>query len=895
MILGKAMTRSRWFSAVIVGLLIVVCRSALATTVPSAEPVRTYLHKDWQLQSSCLEKSKGQEISVPGFDARRWHKTDIPATVVTALVADGTYPDPNFGTNLQSMPGMNYPQEPYFGLQDMPWWYRTEFKTPVEREGRTRWLHFLGLNYRANIWINGKLIADNTKVAGTYRSYEFDVTKMLRDAKPNAIAVEVAAPGKGDLGITWVDWNPTPPDKNMGIWREVFLTQSGPVSLRNPLVTSKLGSDYKTAALTIASDLHNVASHAVSGVLHAYIEGIRISQPVTLAPGESKTVVFAPEDFVQLKMKHPRIWWPYVMGQPNMYGATLSFVIGHQTSDSTTLAFGIREVTSELTAAGARLFKINGRKLLIRGAAWTPDLLFRWSSKKLDADLAYLKDMGLNTVRLEGRLDREEFYDKTDRLGILVMAGWTCCDAWEQWQDWQPEQHEVARESLQSQILTLRKHPSVFVWLNGSDNAPPASVEKSYLEVLKRLRWPNPVLSSASAQATTVSGKSGVKMTGPYDYVPPMYWTADTHVGGAHGYNTETSPGPAIPVRGSLARFIPEDRLWPINDTWNFHAGGGHFTTVDVFTEAMSRRYGPAASLDDYLRKAQAISYDGERAMFEAYSRDRYAATGVIQWLMNNAWPSLIWHLYDYYLVPTGGYFGTKKACEPVHVQYSYNDNSVVVVNNTDKTLHGMRVSAATYNLDATEQAAKESTLELLPDSSVKAFALPPVDGLSKTYFLRLALHDADGKLVSDNFYWLSTKPDTMAWEKTDWAYTPQKDFGDLTGLSTLPMVNVEATVTAKTSAGKTNMSVRVKNPGHSIAFMVHLRVARGKHGEEAVPILWEDNYFSLLPGEERSIAAAYAASAVRGADPQLEVDGFNVVSSSQQVGAGVRAAGTLQ
>ena len=883
------MSRSRWFSSVAVGLLAIVGGSAFANGAPSAEPARMYLHKDWRLQSSCQVKAKGEDISVIGFDAKSWHRVDIPATVVAALVADKTYPDPDYGTNLQSMPGMNYSKQSYFGIQDMPagspfrcsWWYRLEFALPAEQEPKTEWLHFLGINYRANIWINGTMIADNTKVAGTYRTYEFDVTKVLRNGKSNAIAIEVAAPGKGDLGITWVDWNPTPPDKNMGIWKEVFLTQSGPVSLRNPFVRSRLDANYQTAALTISTDLQNVSGRVVNGILRAEIEGITIRQPVTLAPGELKTVYFLPEDFAELKLEHPRVWWPYTMGQPNMYDATVSFAIGDKKSDSTKFAFGIREVTAELTAQGNRLFKINGRKILIRGAAWTPDFLFRWSSEKLDADLAYLRDLGLNTIRLEGRLDREEFFEKTDRLGILVMPGWTCCDAWEQWKNWQPEQHEVAVESLASQIRILRRHPSVFVWLNGSDNPPPADVEKSYLDTLDRLRWPNPVLSSASGQASALSGKSGVKMTGPYEYVPPMYWTADTHAGGAYGYNTETSPGPAIPTRGSLERFIPRDRLWPINDTWNFHAGGGHFSTINVFTDGLNRRYGQATSLDDYLRKSQAISYDGERAMFEAYSRNRYSSTGVIQWLLNNAWPSVIWHLYDYYLVPTGGYFGTKKACEPVHVQYSYDDNSVVVVNNTDKPLNEMRISAKTFNLDASEKAAKELTLNLLPDSSVRAFALPPANGLTRTYFLRLKLQDAGGRLVSDNFYWLSTKPDTMAWEKSDWAYTPQKDFGDLTGLETLPQVNIETTVTAKTSAGKATMLVRVKNPSRSVAFMVHLRLTRGKGGEEVVPILWEDNYFSMLPGEERSVTAAYDASQLRGKDPDVEVDGFNVVSSS--------------
>src|SRR5258708_7226772 len=276
------MSRFRWFSTLAVGVLAVAGRSGFATEVPSSESARMYLHKDWRLQSSCEVKATGEEISAVGFDATSWHRADIPATVVAALVADGTYPDPNYGTNLQSMPGMNYSKDSYFGIQDMPagspfrcsWWYRTEFRLPPEKEAKTEWLHFLGINYRANIWINGTLIAGNTKVAGTYRTYEFDVTKVLRNGKSNVMAIEVTAPGKGDLGITWVDWNPTPPDKNMGIWKEVFLTQSGPVSLRNPFVESKLAADYHIAALTIATDLRNVSSRVVNGMLRAQIAGI---------------------------------------------------------------------------------------------------------------------------------------------------------------------------------------------------------------------------------------------------------------------------------------------------------------------------------------------------------------------------------------------------------------------------------------------------------------------------------------------------------------------------------------------------------------------------------------------------------------------------------------------
>jgi exo-1,4-beta-D-glucosaminidase len=603
---------------------------------------------------------------------------------------------------------------------------------------------------------------------------------------------------------------------------------------------------------------------------------------VDLAGGESKIVRFTPDQFAQLKLAHPRLWWPYQMGTPNLYTAKLSFEIGSQVSDSASVTFGIREVTSALTDKGYLLFTVNGRKVLIRGAAWAPDLLFRWSSSRLDADLAYVRDMGMNTIRLEGRLDRDEFFEKTDQLGILVMPGWTCCDAWEKWKNWKGDQNKVAAASLRDQITRLRNHPSVFVWLNGSDNPPPAAVEKVYLAIEKELEWPNPIVSSAGDTSTTVTGSSGVKMTGPYEYVPPVYWLADTKAGGAYGYNTETSPGPAIPPRESLERFIPKEHLWPIGDVWNFHSGGERFTTVNVFTDGLNRRYGQATSLDDYERKAQAMTYDGQRAMFEAYARNKYTATGVIQWMLDNAWPSLIWHLYDYYLVPAGGYFGTKKACEPVHVQYSYDDNSVAVINGTYATLKGLKVSAKIFNLDATEKASREATLDFPPDSSTKALDLPKVDGLSTTYFLKLELLDAADTLVSENFYWLSTKLDTLDWaKKKDTVYTPQKEFADLTGLSSLPQVPLSLSA-IETSAGKMDtIHVAVKNRSSTVAFMVHLRLTHRQGGDDVAPIFWSENYFSLLPGEERRVTGTYDLSILEGKAATLVLDGFNVVPTS--------------
>jgi len=860
------LARLLWFAA--------IATAAFAAEVPVAD--------GWALQSSCEVKAAGTEVSVPGFATQGWHSTQVPSTVVAALVADKTYPDPFFGMNLRSLPGVEYRIGGLFSNMDMPenspfkcsWWYRTEFPTPANYSGKTAWLHFDGINYRANIWLNGQKLADQADIVGPFRAYEFDITKLLHSNQPNALAVEVIAPEKEALAITFVDWNPAPPDKDMGIWKDVYLTSTGAVSLRNPFVNSKLDAAYKTAELTVSADLHNASAQPVKGVLNAEISGLRASQPVQLAAGETKTVHLEPQ-----KLPNPKLWWPYQMGEPYLYTAHLEFETGRQMSDATSVHFGIREVKSEKTDKGALLFRVNGKRVLLRGAAWTPDMLLRWSQKKAEAELRYVKDMGLNTIRLEGKMERNEFFDMTDRMGLLIFPGWCCCDFWERWRRWKPEHHKIAAASLEHEMRRLRNHPSVFVWLYGSDGPPPAEVERMYLDIIKNAEWPNPTISSAAAFPAQVTGPSGVKMTGPYDYEPPNYWLVDKEAGGAYGLNTETSPGPAIPPLESLKRFIPPDHLWPIDEVWNFHAGGERFTKMTAYIEGLDKRYGKPETLDDFLRKSQAIAYEGQRAMFEAYSRNKYTSTGVIQWMLDNAWPSLIWHLYDYYLVPAGGYYGTKKSCELVHVQYSYDDNSVAVVNSRYEPINGIAVSAKIYGVDAAEKYSHTENVDVPADGSVKAFNLPAPEEL--TYFLRLQLHDAAGKLVSDNFYWLSSKPDVLNWKgRHDTAYTPQSGFDDLTALNSLPAVKLEVQKAAHQLGGKASMHVTIKNPSKSIAFMVHLRLTQGKDGDDVVPIFWDDNYFSLLPGESRTLTSNYDLSALDGKEPVLTVDGWNVTAS---------------
>ncbi len=559
---------------------------AVAAAQPSYQPASAPtmpLRDGWALQSSAKVTGTGEAISSASFQAENWMAADVPTTVVAAQVKSGALPDPFFGMNIRQFPGVNYPIGFNFSNVPMPpdspyavsWWYRTEFTAPPAFIGKNIWLNFRGINYRANIFLNGTQIANSNDVAGAWRTYEFNVTSAVKAGK-NVLAVQVWAPTENSLAITFVDWNPSPPDKNMGLWREVYLTTSGPVALRYPAVLSQVDSPANNAAhLAVAALLKNGSDHPVKGTLKGRIEDVEFAQPVELAAGESKDVAFTPAQYPQLNFANPRLWWPAQMGTPNLYELKLAFEIDGEPSDVSRTKFGIREITSEVSEQAPdrlkRLFKINGKNLLIRGGGWTPDMMMRETSERLADEFRYVRDMGLNTVRLEGKLETEEFFETADREGILVMAGWCCCDFWEHWGSWKDEDFAIAKASLRDQIYRLRGHPSMVMWLNGSDNPPPPDVEEMYLKIESDLRWPNPIVSSATAKPTTVTDGSGVKMSGPYEYVAPSYWTTDTHLrtqekscnaggcGGAYGFNTETSMGPAIPPIESVERMIPKD------------------------------------------------------------------------------------------------------------------------------------------------------------------------------------------------------------------------------------------------------------------------------------------------------------------------------------------------
>ena len=478
----------------------------------------------WSLQTSARVTETGEILSNPESQITNWHAAVVPGTIVASLANDNIIPDPNYGVNLRNLIGKKFesnkeqndlemdPESPFA----VPWWYRTEFTIPANFKGKTIWLHFGGINYRADIWVNGQQIANSESAVGAWRVYDFEITHLARMGSQNAIAVRVYPPKHPyDLAISYVDWNPGSPDREAGLFREISLTTSGPVALRFPAVMSHVElPDGKKARLTVTARLVNATDKPQAGTLNGCIEQIRFSQKVELKPRETKDIVLDANAFPQFNIENPRLWWPAQMGTPNLYKLQLSFAMNGSNSDSVETQFGIREITSELDSKDHRLFRINGKKILIRGGGWAMDMWKPKSEQRLEDEFRYVEGMGLNTIRLEGMLETNEFFDLADQKGILVMAGWTCA-LWETWPKWKQEQVDVAEQSLRSQILRLRSHPSILMWVNGSDYPPPPNIEKMYLGIEQEYLWPNPVVSSVTAQDTPITGKTGSRRRDP--------------------------------------------------------------------------------------------------------------------------------------------------------------------------------------------------------------------------------------------------------------------------------------------------------------------------------------------------------------------------------------------
>jgi exo-1,4-beta-D-glucosaminidase len=867
---------------------------AFAPTQVNGEAGSATAIAHWRIQSSAKAQQSGAEVSSAGFSTRDWYPVSGRATVMAGLLENDAYKNVFYSDNLRAA------EEPDSSgnVFVIPWWYRTEFTLAEGGRVTRTLLRINGIIASADVWLNGNLVAEQAAVAGAYPVHELDVTRWVH-AGSNTLALRVhPADPRTSLVVGWVDWNPTPPDNNMGPWRGVDIVQRGPVEIGSPQVTSALSlPDLSHAALTVKVQAQNLDESAHDATITGVVAGVSLKRAIHLDPGQTQTVSFSPKSDPGLDLKGPQVWWPVGLGKHPLYRLELTAAVDGAISDRASATFGIRSVSSHLTKQGYLQFVVNGKPVLIRGAGWAPDMFLRDDLKRMETEFSYVVDLGLNTIRSEGKLENAGFYDLADRDGLMILAGWECCDKWESWaktggKPWDASDEKVAQASMASEARLLRNHPSVIGFLIGSDNAPPPAISKMYVDALHAEDWSLPIIAAAVDQATAETGPSGMKMDGPYGWVPPAYWYADK-LGGAFGFDSEVSAGASIPLLDDLTRMLsPQEleALWKYPQARQYHASAAWsiFATLESFDAALAKRYGPPKSLEDYVAKAQLENYDNVRAQFEAFNAHMDAAnpsTGVIYWMLNNAWPSLHWHLYDYFLNPAGAYFGAKLANEPVHIQYSYDTRAIMLVNHTLNREHGLRAVIRVHNLDGSVAYERRlQNIDLAENDARQLALLPALAGLSPTYFVELELTSAVGKSISRNVYWLSTQTDELDWAHSNWYLTPVTRYADLTPLQSLPTATATVRATMRHEGGEDIASVTLTVPPSStaVALFQHVSIKRSADGELMLPILWSDNDVTLWPGESLTLTAHFATHG--SATPVVEVTGWNVPTQSVPV-----------
>ena len=797
---------------------------------------------EWQVQSSEKVSQKGDILSTPAADTDGWIAAQVPSTLMGVLTANGIEPEALTAEDYARIDKTQF---------EKSWWYRTTFSLPALKEGEHVLLNFDGISYRANVWLNGQQFANSQEMVGSFRQFEFDVTREV--SQENVLAVEVFRAQPGDPNIGFVDWNPRPADESMGIYREVRVKTCGNVALSHSAVRSKVNTETLDEAwLTIATELRNLTDQPVEGIVRGTADGHAFSCPVTLAAGERKRFVLPSE----IHIEHPRLWWCHNMGKPELCDLHVEFVENEKVSDSEDIRFGIRETHSYLTEEGYRGFTLNGKKVLLLGAGWTDDIYLRDTPETNRLQLEYVRDMNMNTVRLEGFWGTSQsLYDLCDEMGLMILAGWSC--HWE-WEDYlgapveepyggiiTPEKISLIAQSFEDQVMWLRRHPSIIGWFVGSDRIPKPELEKSYQQFLSEQDDRDYIISAKNLKSE-LSGWSGTKMEGPYEYVGPSYWYHPEAPGRAFGFNTETGIGAQLPVKESLQKMLGQ-QLFPIDSRWNIlcTASSSEMNTLGKLNEVIRQRFGESRDIDEYLYRADMLNYESTKAMFESFRVRWPHTTGIVQWMLNGARPGIYWQLYDYYRQPNASYYGVKKANAPVQLIYDYHTKAVCAVN---ETLEPVSYKASMQLLKGANISRNDKDIEVAPGTVVKVFDIDTTG--SPACFLFLKLTDADGKEITTNEYFLVDDDDTYDWANTNWIHTPITKYASYAMLDGLRTNACE--ISSKLSQ-QGLYEVTVSNPTDKAAFMVRL-TAKGEDGELICPAYWSDNYLTLAPGESRTV-----------------------------------------
>lgn len=812
----------------------------------------------WRMQdSSVVGATPGTTISTSSYDASSWYAATVPGTVLSTLVDRGVYPDQNYGENMLSTPDLANQQRRY--------WFYTAFRVSFAA-GQRVWLELGGINYYATIFMNGTQVGT---MFGAFKEAKFDVTNIAVSGT-NYVAVKIrgnynpgtyhhkesgSCGGNGGTmtqdGPTFIatqgwDWIPTVPDRDMGIWKPVYVRVTGPVAIRHPWIRTTNVLTSPTVALQVM--LRNGTAAAVTGTVAANVNGTTNFTPQTVTVPANDTLNVT---FPNLTMPNALLWWPNGYGDPNLYTCNISFTpnTGSAASDTTTFRFGFRQYSFATSGSGYLIVSCNGQRILSRGGNWgMDDMMKRWDLHKTENKVRYHKEMNFNMLRdWIGMTDNEPFYSFCDQYGIMVWADF-----------WEPHSADGPTPAIdqanfilnmQDKIYRARNHASVAIWCERNETAP----TPAFLTALQNFH--------TNLDGTRVvqpsSGSNGCHSGGPYTYTSPANAYA-----AIYGFHTEFGPPTVMSTESMIATFPTANQMPMGNTWWAFHDYcSGNGAPVN-YTNAMTTLYGAPSTIQQCCLRAQLMNYDDFRAAFEALQVKRFTgATGTLLWMSNCVWPSLMWQTYDYYMEGTGGMYGSQKGAEPVHIMY-YGTGAyqVSVVNNTRAAISNHTATAATYNLNGTRVWTNSAAVNVAADASANVFGITA--GSSTPYFLDLKLRDAAGNVVSKNFYWLPNSGTNIS---------------AMLSMTSAPVAATTTPTWTKNGVENT-ITFKLANTAAVCAIACRIQVTRGSPtGIRVLPIHYNDNYFSLIPGDTQSITIKFDDVDLAGTQPYICITGVNV------------------
>lgn len=807
----------------------------------------------WRLQRNSLVPADGESLSSPEFPDEDWLVATVPGTVLSSHYNAGALPDPNYGDN-QLMISDSFFHDDF--------WYRNKFAPPPWGQGDRVWLNFDGINWKAEVFLNARKLG---VIEGGFTRGRFDVTEILRPGTPNTLAVRIrcnANPGSvkektfghpdkngGILGadnptchatIGW-DWIPTIRGRDTGLWNDVYLTVTGPVTLENPLVSAALEGTAR-ADIAVEVTLRNSGPKAVSGTLRGRFGETAFETPVTVGASGEQWVKVDPSTHAGLRIQNPTLWWPAGYGDPHLYPVELTFETGDgRLSHRLFFKVGVRQFSYSEEGGVLKLW-VNGRRFIARGGNWGfSESMLRYRGREYDVAVRYHRDMNFTMIRnWVGQVGDEEFYDACDRHGIVVWQDFWLANPWD---GPDPGDNEIFLLNVEDTVRKIRNHPCVGLYCGRNEGYPPKILDDRIRQALSVL---HPGIHYISSSADDVASGHG-----PYRAMPVRHYFEQAPA----KFHSEMGM-PNIPPIESLKSMMPKDALWPPGRMWGLHdfclegAQGG-----SSFLERIDKRYGSAGSVEEWAALAQFVNYEGYRAMFEAQSKNRM---GLLIWMSHPAWPSLVWQTYDYYFEPTAAYFGCKKASEPLHIQWNPVNDDVEVVNYSGGDAPGMTARAEIWSVDGVLEWEKRTSLDSPEDTTTACMRIEYPTSLTPMHFLRLKLV-RQGKTVSENFYWRGAEE------------------GNYRAIRDIPRVRLKVATRSERHGDRWRLSAELHNPSRHPALMVRVKAVREKSGDRILPALYSDNYVSLMPGERCTVEIELANADTRGENPSAVVEGYNI------------------